>query len=122
MNRRLAGTFMVVLGAALLIVSLAFLHYFARGSATLWDAETAGPLSTTLIALIAAVLVLLSVPFGSVWLPLLAVCCSLYLFGHAFPIVDGYSGAGPGFWVGVAASAVMSLGSVLVLASAIRRA
>jgi hypothetical protein len=120
-NRQLAGILMVVLGGLLLILSLAAVGVFTFSSATRWDFETATPLSMTVIASFAIVLVLLSVSFHSVWVLFAAACCSLFLLGQSSPFIDSYWAAAAGYWLPVASALVMSIGSVLLVADRLRR-
>jgi transposase len=49
-------------------------------------------------------------------LPLLAACCSFYLFGRVFPIgLHRYSALGVGLWLASGATIAMSIGGILAV-------
>ncbi len=109
MNKCLAGIVLVVTGGLLLVISLPFVSYFGLGSATLWDVFTIQPVTVTVIALTIMAIALASLGFDSVW-----------LLGLALPIASSYRAAGTGFWLAVAATALMALGNSLLTAGRFR--
>ncbi|HEX3510597.1 MAG TPA: hypothetical protein VHT27_05795 [Solirubrobacteraceae bacterium] len=80
----------------------------------MWDYTTREPAILTVVAIAATGLAAASLSTELLVLPLLAACCSFYLFGRVFPIgAPSYRLAATGFWVLLAASVTMSLGGVL---------
>jgi hypothetical protein len=119
----MAGSVLVIIGGLVLLAALAFLPYFGgsflfRGrEPTLWDLTTRLPVVLTVIGTAAIALGVASLLNAAPILPLLAACCSFYLFGQIFP--DGllaYNDFGVGFWLATSATVAMSLGGILALA------
>jgi hypothetical protein len=107
-----AGAVLVILGGAAFLGALMFLDYGKGG--TMWDYTTREPAILTVVAIAATGLAAASLSTELLVLPLLAACCSFYLFGRVFPIgAPSYRLAATGFWVLLAASVTMSLGGVL---------
>jgi hypothetical protein len=112
MPGRRAATISLILGGVAFLGALMFLDYGKGG--TMWDYTTREPAILTVVALAAVGLAAASLCTGLLALPLLAACCSFYLFGRVFPIgAPSYRPAATGFWVLLATSVTMSVGGVV---------
>jgi hypothetical protein len=120
---RRAGTIMIIVGGLVFLAAITFLDYGLNR--TLWDLTTREPAVLTVIGATAVALAATTLLSARPIIPLLATCCSFYLFGQIFP--DGaraYHGARAGFWLATSATVAMSMGGDLVIvgsASSARR-
>jgi hypothetical protein len=95
-----------------------FLHYVAGVS--LWQTTTRYPLILTILVGAAMVLAVVSLALDR-WLPLvLSGLLSAFVLGEAFPLILSSYHAQVGFWLLNAGALVMTAGSVLALAGAIK--